>query len=64
MKKIEIKIYRDGQVDLDLSNFNDSSCLDTTRTIELLLGNKIINRRLLSNHLSETITPREKHLNN
>ncbi|MCD6534165.1 MAG: DUF2997 domain-containing protein, partial [Deltaproteobacteria bacterium] len=38
MKKIEIKIYRDGQVDLDLSNFNDSSCLDTTRTIELLLG--------------------------
>ena len=63
MSKVEIKIHKDGRVDLDLSDFEGSSCLDTTRTIERLLGNEIIDRRYLSNQLSETITTKENSLN-
>lgn len=62
MNKIEITIHQDGQVELDLSGFNDCSCLDTTSTIEHLLGNEIINRRFLNNQLSETITLKKRNL--
>ncbi|MCD6292009.1 MAG: DUF2997 domain-containing protein [Deltaproteobacteria bacterium] len=62
MSKIKVKIYEDGRVDLSLSDFNNGSCLDTTRTVERLLGNEIINRRFLSTRLSETITAKEKSL--
>ena len=55
MSKIEIVIHNDGCVDLELSEFNDTSCLDTTRTIEYLLGSEILNRRIYSTRLSETI---------
>jgi len=55
MSKIEIVIHNDGCVDLELSEFNDTSCLDATRTIEYLLGEEILNRRIYSNRLSETI---------
>ncbi len=64
MNKIEIKIHKDGRVDLNLSDFNDCSCLDATRTIEHLLGNEIIDRRFLTDQLSETITTKKKNLNN
>ncbi len=67
MSKIEITIHRDGQVDLELFDFQDSSCLDITRRIEHLLGNEITNRKYLHDHLSESINPRQKdqltHLN-
>ena len=60
MSTIEIKIYKNGQVDLNLSNFDGNSCLDTSRTIEHLLGNEIIDRRFLSDQLSETIMAEKK----
>ncbi|NPA25958.1 MAG: DUF2997 domain-containing protein [Deltaproteobacteria bacterium] len=64
MSKVEVTIHENGQVDLNLSDFYDNSCLDVTRTIEHLLGNQIINRNYLRSRLSETITPREeKQLN-
>ena len=55
MNKIEIAIHNDGCVDLKLSEFNDMSCLDTTRTIEYLLGDEILNRHIYNSRLSETI---------
>ena len=64
MNKIEVKIHQDGRVDLDLRDFDDNSCLDTTRTIERLLGNEIIDRRFLSDQLSETITTKKELTNN
>ncbi len=63
MSRVEIKIHEDGRVDLNLSDFDGKSCLDTTRTIEHLLGNEIIDRHFLSDQLSETITGNEKKLN-
>ena len=62
MSRVEIKIHNDGRVDLNLSDFDGNSCLDTTRTIEHLLGNEIIDRHFLSNQLSETIAANEKKL--
>lgn len=62
MNTVEIKIHEDGRVDLNLSDFDGNSCLDTTRTIEHLLGNEIIDRRFLSDQLSETITANGKTL--
>ena len=63
MSRIEIKIHNDGRVDLNLSDFDGNSCLDTTRTIEHLLGNEIIDRCFLNDQLSETIAGNEKKLN-
>jgi len=60
MSKIEVTIHNDGQVDLSLSDFKNSSCLDVTRTIEHLLGNQIINRNYRRSQLSETIAPPEE----
>jgi len=55
MNKVEVVIHNDGGVDLKLSEFNDMSCLDTTRTIEYLLGDVILNRRIYNSRLSETL---------
>jgi hypothetical protein len=55
MNKIEVSIHNDGTVDLKLSEFNDSSCLDTTRALEYLLGNEITNRHIYSAQLSESL---------
>lgn len=55
MNKIDIAIHRDGSVDLKLSGFEGLSCLDTTRTIECLLGNENINRHIYYARLDETI---------
>ena len=55
MNKVEVVIHNDGCVDLKLSEFNDMSCLDTTRTIEYLLGDVIVNRRIYNSRLSETL---------
>ena len=62
MSTVKIKIYEDGQVDLNLSDFDGSSCLDTTRIIERLLGNEIIGRSFSSDQLSETIAANGKNL--
>ena len=64
MSTVEITIHKNGQVDLNLIDFDGSSCLDTTRTIESLLGNEIVDRRLSSNQLSEKIVTEEKTLDN
>ncbi|MBN2705990.1 MAG: DUF2997 domain-containing protein [Deltaproteobacteria bacterium] len=50
MSRIDIKIYPDGRVDLNLSDFAGMSCLDTTRSIENLLGSQIISRNLASDY--------------
>ncbi len=63
MSRVEIKIHEDGRVDLNLSDFDGKSCLDTTRAIEHLLGNEITDRRFLSDQLSGTIAGNEKKLN-
>ena len=64
MSKVEVTIHSDGQVDLNLSDFQNNSCLDVTRTIEHLLGNQIINRNYLRSQLTESIAPpEEKQLN-
>lgn len=55
MSRIEIVIHHDGSVDLELSEFYNRSCLDTTRAIESLLGNDIQHRRVYSSQLSETL---------
>ncbi len=55
MNKIDIAIHMDGSVDLKLSGFEGLSCLDTTRTIECLLGNDNINRHIYYSRLDETI---------
>ncbi|HDS16976.1 MAG TPA: hypothetical protein ENN66_10325 [Proteobacteria bacterium] len=55
MNNIDVKIHHDGRVDLSLRNFDDYSYLDTSRTIELLLGNGITDRTLLTDQFSETI---------
>jgi len=60
MSKIEVSIHDNGQVDLHLTGFQDSSCLDATRTVERLLGNQIVNRNYRSSQLTETIDSREK----
>jgi hypothetical protein len=58
MSKIKVTIHDNGQVDLQLTGFQDSSCLDATRTVERLLGNQIVNRNYRSSQLSETIASR------
>jgi len=55
MSKIEVSIHNDGSVDLKLSEFNNSSCLDTTRALEYLLGNEITNRHIYNARLSESL---------
>ncbi|RLB73109.1 MAG: hypothetical protein DRH03_03700 [Deltaproteobacteria bacterium] len=55
MNKIEVSIHSDGSVDLKLSEFKNSSCLDTTRALECLLGNEITNRHIYSARLSESL---------
>lgn len=60
MNQIDVKIHKDGRVDINLRNFESYSCLDATRTIEHLLGNDILNRQFSVGQLSETITPTEK----
>lgn len=55
MNKIEVSIHSDGSVDLKLSDFNNSSCLDTTRALEHLLGNEITNRHIYNAQLTESL---------
>jgi hypothetical protein len=55
MNKIETTIHKDGSVDLKLTEFDNLSCLDTTRTIEYLLGDENINRHFYYARLDETI---------
>jgi len=60
MSRIEVKILNNGMVELRLSDFQNSSCLDSTRTVEHLLGNHIVNRNYRNSQLIETIDPREE----
>ena len=61
MSRIEVKILNNGKVELHLSDFQNSSCLDSTRTVERLLGNHIIHRNYRNSQLIETIDPREEN---
>lgn len=48
MNRIKVKIHPDGRVDLELNGFAGLSCLDTTRSLENLLGDEIIKRTINS----------------
>ncbi|MBN2808291.1 MAG: hypothetical protein JXR80_02230 [Deltaproteobacteria bacterium] len=55
MNQIEIKIHKDGRIDLNLSNFDYDGGLEASRTIEYLLGNEIVNLQYAGDGLTATI---------